>query len=141
MQGTLTSTREETVKDFLQDWLQYRVQLRVRPRTFLTYQDLVNKHLLPSLGHIKLQRLTAMHIQKLYRQKQQEGLSAQVIVQIHKVLRMALNDAIMLNHLSRNICQAVQVPRSSRKSEMHLLTAKQSRQFLAACGNKLSLSC
>lgn len=46
-----------------------------------------------------------------------------MIVQIHKVLRMALNDAIMLNHLSRNICQAVQVPRYSRKSEMHPLTA------------------
>src|SRR5260370_1313161 len=65
MQGTLTNTREETVKDFLQDWLQYRVQPRVRPRTFLTYQDQVNKHLLPSLGQIKLQRLTAMHVQKL----------------------------------------------------------------------------
>lgn len=74
----------------------------------------------------------ALHVQKLYHQKQHEGLSAQMIVQIHKVLRMALNDAIMLNHLSRNICQAVQVPRYSRKSEMHPLTAEQARQFLAA---------
>lgn len=132
LQGTLTSTRDETVEVFLRDWLQYRIQPKVRERTYLTYQDIVTKHVFPTLGHVKLQRLTPLHVQKLYQLKQQEGYSPQTIHQLHKLLRHALNDAVQLNHLLRNVCQVVEVPRVPRTQEAHPLTAQQARHFLAA---------
>ncbi|BCL83231.1 hypothetical protein ccbrp13_56960 [Ktedonobacteria bacterium brp13] len=46
-QGTLTSTRNETVEVFLQDWLRYRVQPRVRERTYQNYCETVSNHILP----------------------------------------------------------------------------------------------
>ncbi len=119
LQGTLTSTREETVESFLRDWLQYRIQPRVRERTYLTYQDIVIKHILPTLGHVKLQRLTPLHAQKLYQLKLREGYSPQTIHQLHKLLRHALNDAMQLNHLFRNVCQVVQVPRVPRTQKAY----------------------
>jgi integrase len=129
LQGTLTGTRHETVEVFLRDWLQYRIQPRVRERTYLTYHDIVTKHIFPTLGHVKLQQLTPLHVQKLYQLKLHEGYSPQTIHQLHKLLRHALNDAVQLNHLFRNVCQVVQVPRTQ---EAHPLTAQQARQFLAA---------
>src|SRR5947207_11028309 len=52
LMGTLTSTREKTVEEFLLDWLQYHIRHTVRERTYLIYYDLVSKHLLPTLGQI-----------------------------------------------------------------------------------------
>ena len=73
LQGTLTSTRDETVEEFLRDWLEYWIQPKVRKRTYETYQEVVTKHLLPTLGQVKLQRLTAQQVQKLYQEKLCEG--------------------------------------------------------------------
>ena len=133
MQGTLTSTRNETVEAFLQDWLRYRVQPRVRERTYQNYCETVTKHLLPTLGQIKLQQLTATHIQKLYDMKRQQQLSPRTIHHIHFILRRALDDAIQLHHLWQNVCQDVVLP---RKPKGHLiakaLTIEQARQLLVA---------
>jgi integrase len=133
MQGNLTSTHNETVEMFLLDWLQYRVQPRVRERTYLSYQETVKKHILPTLGRIKLQQLTAMHIQKLYDEKQQQKLSPRSIRHLHTILRHALDDAVRLHHLWYNVCLDVIVPRQPKG---HLvakaLTIEQTRQFLAA---------
>lgn len=93
-----TSTHNETVETFLMDWLRYRVQPRVRERTYHHYHDMVIKHILPTLGHMKLQQLTVMHIQKLYDLKRQQQ-SLRTIYHIHTILRRALDDAIQLHHL------------------------------------------
>jgi integrase len=133
MQGTLTTTRNETVEAFLQDWLCYRVQPRVRERTYQNYCETVTKHLLPTLGQIKLQQLTATHIQKLYDTKRQQQLSPRTIHHIHLILRRALDDAIRLHHLWQNVCQDVVLPRQPKG---HLvsktLTFEQTKQLLAA---------
>lgn len=132
MQGTLTSTHNETVETFLLDWLRYRVQPRVRERTYHNYQETVSKHILPTLGQIKLQQLNAMHIQKLYDGKRQQ-LSPRSIHHIHTILRRALDDAIQLHHLWQNVCHDVVVPRQPKG---HLvakaLTIEQARQLLTA---------
>ncbi len=93
MQGTLTSTHDETVETFLLDWLRDRVQPRVRERTYHNYQQTVSKHILPTLGQIKLQQLNAMHIQKLYDGKRQQ-LSPRSIHHIHTIIRRALDDGL-----------------------------------------------
>jgi len=103
MQGNLTSTRNETVERFLLDWLQYRVQPRVRERTYLNYQETVTKHLLPTLGQIKLQQLTAMHIQKLYEEKQQQKLSPRSIRHLHTILLHAFVTPVNNGNSKKNM--------------------------------------
>lgn len=84
------------------DWLRYRGQPRVRERTHQNYQETVTKHILPTLGQIKHQQLTAMHIQKLYDGKRQQ-LSPRSIHHIHTILRGEMIEANSL-FLSRSHC-------------------------------------
>ena len=107
MLGTLTSTRNETVETFLLNWLQYEVQPKVRERTYQTYQQIVTRDLLPTLGRIALQKLTSWHIQALYQQKRQQQVAPSTIYKIHRVLHHALNDAVKLGHVVRNVGQFV----------------------------------
>lgn len=57
MQGTLITTGEQTLNDFLTHWLQDTAQPNLRPRTFIRYRQLIQLHILPVLGKVKLQKL------------------------------------------------------------------------------------
>ncbi|GAC1674548.1 MAG: site-specific integrase [Ktedonobacteraceae bacterium] len=132
MQGTLFSTRDETVETFLQNWFQYRLRPQVREKTAQRYQEVITNHLFPTLGKIKLQKLTVMHIQELYDVKLQQH-SPRTIHFIHKVLRRALEDAVQLHHHWYNVCQKVVLPRLPRgQFVIKTLSIQQARQFLKA---------
>jgi integrase len=130
--GTLTSTRNETVEDFLLKWLQYEVQPRVRERTYQTYRQVVTHDLLPALGHLTLQRLTSWNIQALYPQKRRQQVSPSTILKIHRILHRALNDAVKLGHVVRNVGQFVVLPPIQKQERVtRVLTVEQARHLLA----------
>lgn len=132
MQGTLISTREEPVETYLLNWLRYQIQPTVRERTYQTYQQTVTHHLLPSLGRIKLQKLTHWHLQRLYHQLRRQQVAPSTIRKIHKVLRHALNDALKLGHVTRNVCQFVELPPEEKRQRVtQALTVAQARKLLA----------
>ena len=47
-----------TVRESLSDWLRESVKPALRPRTYQSYAEIVRLHLEPSLGRIRLSRLT-----------------------------------------------------------------------------------
>jgi hypothetical protein len=59
---------------------------------------------------ITLQKLTSWDIQELYQQKRRQRVAASTIVKIHRVLHHALNDAVKLGHVLRNVSQFVELP-------------------------------
>jgi len=138
MLGTLTSTRNETVEIFLLNWLKYEVQPQVRERTYQTYRQIVMRDLLPALGRIALQKLTSWHIQEFYQQKRQQQVAPSTIYKIHRILHHALNDAVKLGHVLRNVGQFVSLPpinKREREQTIHALTFEQARELLAAAQN------
>lgn len=130
--GTLASTHNETVETFLLNWLKYEIQPKVRERTYQTYQQTVTRDLLPSLGKITLQKLTSWHIQELYQQKHQQQVAPSTIYKIHRTLHHALNDAVKLGHVLRNVGQFVELPpMAKRERVIQALTFEQARKLLA----------
>jgi integrase len=133
MQGTLTSTRDETVETYLRNWLDYQIQPTVRERTYETYQQTITRYLLPSLGRIKLQKLTHWHLQRLYHRLRHQQAAPSTIRKIHQVLRHALNDALKLGHVIRNVGQFVELPPEEKRQRVaQALTVEQARQLLVA---------
>ncbi len=82
-----------TVRDFLAQYEEVAKDTMKR-RSFETYQDIARKHLLPSLGSLKLKDLTREHVQRMYSRKRDQGLSAARVRRIHGVLSAALNKAV-----------------------------------------------
>ena len=131
MQGTLITTGEQTLEAFLTRWLQDTAQPNVRPRTFIRYRELIQLHILPALGKVKLQKLSPQHLQKFYNQKLEQGSAPQSVKHMHRLLHKALNDALKWNLVSRNVCDAVEAPRVP-KMEMKVLNSEQAQKFLEA---------
>src|SRR5215210_3537053 len=125
-----------SVEKYMDRWLE-SIKDRVRPGTFKPYEAIVRLHIKPTLGTTNLEKLTAMQLEKLYRQKLDAGLSARRVRYIHVTIRKALKDAVRLQLLSRNVADAAIPPRPA-KSEIQPLTQDQMRSLLdAAKGDKL----
>lgn len=130
-QGLLLPTEDQTLMSFLTSWLEDTVRHNVRERTYQRYHELVVLHILPTLGIVKLQKLTPQHLQRLYNQKREEGYAPQTVKHIHRVLHKALNDALKWSFIVRNVADAVSAPRVPRQ-ELRVLNGEQAQQFLAA---------
>jgi integrase len=89
---TLAATNM-TVREF---FAQYDDAVRdtMKRRSLETYRDIARLHLLPAFGNKRLKNLTREHVQRMYSQKRDAGLSAARVRRIHGVLSSALNHAL-----------------------------------------------
>lgn len=129
-QGTLVTAQPQTVAHFLTDWLENTHRRRLRPRTYERYREALYLHIIPSLGHIQLQKLTAQRVQAFYTRKADEGLAPATIIYYHSVLHNALDTAVKWGLVVRNVCDLVAPPRKDR-FEIQPLTMEQMQHLLA----------
>jgi integrase len=118
-----------TVAEYMDKWLAESARNRLRPKTFKDYSGLTRLHIVPALGHIKLKKLTPLHVQSFYRSKLESGLSKRTVEYIHTVLHSALKQAVRWELVPRNVTEAVDPPRPERK-ERPTLNLDQARIFL-----------
>lgn len=128
-QGTLITTPQQSVEQFLNQWLAIH-KSSVRIRTYERYEQFVRIHLVPALGHVQLQKLTAIQINNLYL-KLGKTLSPSTLNTLHMMLHKALEDAVRWGLLARNVCDAVSAPRRAH-FEIKPLTKEQAQVLLNA---------
>jgi len=111
-----------TVADWLNKWLDMHCSEGLSASTVRGYRMIVELHLIPSLGGVKLAKLTALQIQDYYTgtqasgrkdaKKSREGnLSPRTVAQHHRVLHRALKQAVRLGLIPSNPCDMVDPPR------------------------------
>ncbi len=129
-QGMLASGPQQTIKQFLMQWLEDHKH-SIRVRSYERYEEMVRLHIIPVLGRYQLQKLTAQQVRAFYTKKLNEGLSPTTVNGLHAVLHKALDDAVRLGILARNVCDAVSPPRRAH-FEIQPLSTEQAQQLLAA---------
>ena len=108
--GIVYDSEGLTVEKYMVDhWLE-SIRDKVRTGTYRPYEAIVRLHIVPLLGSTKLERLTALQIEKLYRHKIKEDLSASRVRHIHVTIRKVLKDTVRLQRLPRNVADAAIPP-------------------------------
>jgi integrase len=118
-----------TVADYLQAWLKDSVRDTVRQRTHEEYVGIVERHLAPTIGRVKLSKLTPGHVRGLYHDKLDSGLAPRTVQYIHRTLTKALKQAMGDGLIPRNVCELVKPPQP-RRTEIHPLDTEQVRILL-----------
>jgi len=119
--GIYVDSKNLTVEEYLNLWISEYAETNVKPKTYRSYKDTVEKYLIPNLGRKKLEKLTPVEIQSYLNIKIKEGeLSNTTILYHYKVLKQSLNQAIKWQLLNYNPCNAVDPPKKSKK-EMKVL--------------------
>ena len=135
--GLVSDGGNVKLSEYLERWLNESVRGSVKPVTHQSYAMLVDKHVVPALGNVRLSKLTPAHLQGFYRSKLDSGLSPRTVQYIHVVLHRALKQALRWGLVVRNVAEAVDPPRVAKK-EVTPLSPEQTRAFLqAAHGDRL----
>jgi len=136
-QGFVFDTGSLKVGEYLVRWLEDSVRGTVRVSTYEVHRHMLQPHIVPALGHLKLKDLNPMHIRGFYREKLDSGLSAATVRKMHSILHKALKQAVLDGLVPRNVCEAVKPPKVKHK-EITPLDREQAKALLkAASGDRL----
>lgn len=138
-----------TVQAFLRQWLETH-KSNIASTTLDGYNINIEKHIIPYLGKVKLKNLTAMQIQRLYKELEESGradgkggLSPTSVLYVHRVFRMALAAAKRMKVIRSNPIENVVAPRKTKQQmdeKTGLLTEEGIANLLAAFrGDRLEL--
>jgi integrase len=106
---------KETVREFMQRWLDTYARTNVTLRTLEGYRGYVKCYLDPTIGNVAIQALTARHIQGVYSDMLNRGLSNTTVVQLHRILKEAISHALKWGVVIRNVADATSPPRIQHK--------------------------
>ena len=133
-EGCYVAPSHMTVGEWLLLWQETYLG-GVKPSTAYLYEREIQLHLLPYLGAIRLEALTAPQIQCCYNELQHpkkagvKPLAPKSIRNVHGVLHKALQQAVLIGYLRFNPADACVLPRVTRK-EIHPLEDDQIVAFL-----------
>ena len=115
---------------FMDDWLKDK-KISVKKTTYESYKALVDKHVLPALGNVKLSDISSSQIKyfirDLYTKKE---LADESIQKIYMIIKNSLNSAVKFELLAKNACDKVDRP-SVEKKEMKVWSVEEIQHFLS----------
>jgi integrase len=133
-QGLVFDAGSLTVGEYLTRWLKDSVRGTVRVSTYEVHRHMIEPHIVPALGRLKLKDLNPTHVRGIYREKLDAGLSAATVRKMHSILRKALKQAVLDGLIPRNVCEAVKPPKVERK-EITPLNREQAKTLLEAANS------
>lgn len=134
-----------TVAEYLRSWLADR-KGQLAARTWERYAEIAEKHLVPALGSRRLAELRPVHVKSYLtaaaesgRRDGRGGLSGTTILQHYRVLAAALHQAVRLELLPRNVCDAVAPPQRAPAREAVLSVEEAAAVLCAIRGTEMYL--
>lgn len=106
-----------TVGALLDQWLEEVVRPKNRPATYERHAGIVRAHLKPTLGHVRLAKLTPVQVQSLLNAKSTakgkngRSLSPRTVRYIRLILGSALRHAMRWGYIGINVAALTDAPR------------------------------
>ena len=123
---------EYTVEKWVRTWYELYSKPNIRENTQKYYETFIDRHIIPMLGGIKLEKLTGRDIQRMYNEVRAHGriraaqkdsnpgMSASYVRGLHMMMHNCLNRAVKERLILRNPTEDCIVPKIE-KQEMKIL--------------------
>ena len=132
-----------TVAEWVWLWFETYSKPSIREQTAYYYNNYIEKHIVPGIGGIKLDKLTTLQIQQFYNklktsgrvqryehiELKDKGLSNRFIRGVHGVLNSALEQAVKERLITSNPAEGCKLPKIEKK-EMKVLLPEQIGAYL-----------
>lgn len=140
--GTYVPKATRTLGGYLVDeWLPSK-KTSVRESTLHSYERIITLHVVPRLGEVQLQQVTAPMLNGFYAdlvtggRRDGGGLAPRTVRYVHMILRQALGDASRWGYVVRNVALDAKAPKAPSRAETTMTTwdPQQVRAFLEHVG-------
>lgn len=125
-----------TLSDYLERWVDS--VRNIRPSTRSGYRAVIEYHLQPTIGSVRLSDLTPLHVEEALAALAPR-MSSKSLRNVHAVLRRALGQAVRAGHVSRNVAsrEYVDAPRVVTEEPEALSHEEVQRLLAVAAGERL----
>lgn len=137
--GTYVEMISWSVSKWLEFWYENYSAGTTKTSTRVNDESIIQRHLNPYIGKIKLQELKGLQIQMMYKKMLESGrvdgrggLNPKTIKNIHAVLHRALEQAVKNELIIRNPLNTVDLPRMTKK-EIEILTPEEQKRLQEVC--------
>ncbi len=113
--GMGLSAEKVLLRDWLDRWMSERIIPHRRQRTKERYQEIIDRHIVPIIGHIDLEKLGPSHVQALESRLSSQGMSPKGVSVVHTVLSGAVKHALRMELIYRNPVSLVSPPPLKRR--------------------------
>ena len=138
----MLKAEQYTTGQWMDVWFENCAKIKVRPSSHQTYRGYIDNHIKPNIGDIQLNKLSSLHLQKLYKKLlaggrverieakgQPKGLSAKTVRNINQVISSAMDFAKDQKLIGSNPTDGCALPKLEHK-EMKTLPVEQLTSFL-----------
>lgn len=113
--GQYVEISKDSISEFLIQWLENHAKQVLRPSTYDVHKWTIESQIIPAIGMLTLNKVTALDIQNFYNEKIKEGLSASYVRRMHSILHSSFEKAVKWGLIQKNIINAVDPPRKELK--------------------------
>jgi hypothetical protein len=103
--GHSLDSQRQTVGEYLEGWIEGPLKGSVAPKTYADYAWICRKHLIPEIGRVRLSKLTAEDLDRLYARKTAVGLGPRTVGYIYSTIRVALQRAVKKRLIPYNVAR------------------------------------
>ena len=103
--------------ELLDRWLAHLEDLGRSSSTLYGYRKYVDRELIPAIGAVRLSKLTAGHLERLYSSLCRHGLAPATVRQIHAIVRAALHQAVRWGLTGRNVASLASAPSQPQREQ------------------------
>ena len=122
--------KKDSLQEYLIYWLDVVKKRECGESTLYGYQNIVNNHIIPKLGDVKMQKLNASHINKYFLHLSEEKkLSSNTIKKHYNLLKDAMQNAKREKKIFENVMDNV-TPITSIQTEIEILTKQETKDLL-----------
>jgi len=138
--GDLTQVKKVTFESFIKLWLEEYAEKNLGDKTVYRYKELLNSRIIPSLGHIKLDKLIPTDIlmfENDLRDKgsrkdgKEKGLSETTVLHHHRLMSTILEAAVKWGYISNNPARKIDKPKNI-DTDIEYLTLEEIQRFVKA---------
>lgn len=90
--GLRSVNKNSTVKQWAEEWLATYKAGNMTDKSFLTYRQKLDRHILPAIGHMKLKDVKDVHLQKIL--NSQRGMSLSHLAKLRMVMNQMFSRAV-----------------------------------------------
>jgi integrase len=104
-----------TFGQLLDKWLEECERMDLSPTTLRTYRAQIKRTIRPRLGKVKLNQLSAKHLDDLYGVMKDDGKSPKTIRNHHAIISSALHQAVRWGWVKTNVAERAKPPRVAQR--------------------------
>lgn len=137
--GTYLDGENMTYSAYIEKWLEEYARQQLAPTSYERTRGILEKNILPYLGHYKLKDIKPLMIKAIYDNMSKNGYtrhgkkcpySANTISRVHHAVSITFTTAVYWQLIENNPCDRIKPPKTAKNHDIKHFTPEQAITFL-----------